>query len=254
MKRMRCCAGLLLVVLTATSFVVADTLEQVEMKLIETIERHRNWRYRYEHENVLDGTRWWEKMEGTVEYQRVPEGGYLYRMERRFRSYKKDDAGQEHRIEGEFVAVCDGKHIYNYQEINGERRALRFSLDAFPDPCDYRAMFAAQRQGHTLRLLPDGEIDGEPVYVIESVPLDRRNTGAARTVWYFAKRHGLTVRNVTEDILGAPTQTATASDFRFDSDIPRSRFEFRPPPGVEIQDANPPASAPPSTTRPAAGG
>lgn len=258
MNRIRLLVGLLWIALTVPCVIGADTLEQVEQRLIETVGRHRNWCYRYEHENILDGTRWWERMEGIVEYERIPGGGYLYRMERRFQSYKKDDAGKEHRIEGEFIAVCDGKHIYNYQDVGGERRVLRFSLDAFPNPCDYRTMFAAQRQENTLRLLPDAVVDGQPVYVIESIPLDRRNTGAARTVWYFAKQNGLTVRNVTEDILGNPTQTAIASDIRIDVDIPRSRFEFQPPAGVEIQDANPPAARHPATSsqpasRPAAG-
>ncbi|MBL8880688.1 MAG: hypothetical protein JNG88_16365 [Phycisphaerales bacterium] len=230
-----------------------ETLDDVQRKLIATVEKHRTWRYRFENDNMLDGPRWWEHIEGTVEYERLDGGGYLYRTERRFRSYKKDDDGREHKLEGEFTAVCDGRNIYNYQVINNERRAMRLDLNAFPNPCDYRAMFEAQRAAGTMRLLPDETIDGQPTYVIESVPNDRRNSGAARTVWYFAKSHGMTIKNVTEDILGTPTVTATATDFQFDIDIPRSRFEFKAPHGVEIVDGNnpnPPPTTQPVTTQP----
>lgn len=231
-----------------------ESLEDVERKLIATVEKHRNWRYRFENENILDGTRWWERIEGTVEYERLDGGGYLYRTERRFRSYKKDDEGKEHKIDGEFIAVCDGKNIYNYQAVNGERHATRLNLNAFPNPCDYRAMFESQHASSSMRLLPEEKIDGQRTYVIESIPNDRRNSGAARTVWYFSQQHGLSIRNVTEDILGTPTVTATASDFQFDLDIPRARFEFKAPPGVEIVDGNnpnPPPTSQPSATQPA---
>ncbi len=137
------------------------------------------------------------------------------------------------------IAIIDGQLARTYFEAGrGEdatRRARKAPLGELnPGMCpEPRMLFEMLAGRFNVKGLSSEVVNDREVHVLEA----RRKTDPESS-WrfYFDKQTGAIVKWV-KNVGDRATVTSHYSDFEFDVPIPAERFEFKPPPGVEVTDA-----------------
>jgi hypothetical protein len=137
------------------------------------------------------------------------------------------------------IAIIDGRHAHSFFEAGrGEdatRRATKSRLDRLnPGMCpDPRLLFEMLTGRFNVKGLSSEVVNDSEVHVLEA---QRKTEPESSWRFYFDKQTGAILKWV-KNVGGTATVTSRYSDFEFDVPIPDERFDFKPPPGVEIIDA-----------------
>lgn len=212
----------------------ADTIQAVEKELLQKwqqvdsmiakIERHRELR-------TPDGTVR-KRAAGTYEFLKL-DGRLVYRvdMSSRTTNYLK---GNDTMLDVDVVSIHDGQFVYTVTEIEGETSAVKTTPTAAPN-FDLKWSFAEMHKDHVLTLNKDADIEGEPVYVIQAKPMDRK-TFIDRQLYYYSKETGALLKTETIDNDRRVIIMTEYTDIKINVGIPAERFVFHAPPGVRVTD------------------
>ena len=213
---------------------VADELEKVEKELTAAWKKHKSMTAKMTTVTKMEQQGFSMESTGTGTSEMMRTGdNVLYRMEVNTLTVQKV-AGQETKNEGKTTVVGDGNYVYTLTENAGQKMAVKTKMDKQVTGDPHEA-FELLRQQFNLKLLPDEKIDGLDAYAIEATP--KQDQGMAfRSVFYYAKEHGVLTKAITYDSDGKPMTTMTYTDLKFDVKIDPKHFVFEAPPGVEVLD------------------
>lgn len=148
------------------------------------------------------------------------------------------------RIEQRRLQIVDGSFTYLLTDSGKSQYAVKLDIDPQhtyePGP-----LFAKLHRDQSVKLLPDGEVEGHPTYVIQTLAPEQSQNLFARSLLYFDRKSGFLRRIVAYDAQDRPVTTMTYTDLKLDVPIERARFVFQPPAGVGIVDGT--AAARPTT-------
>jgi outer membrane lipoprotein-sorting protein len=235
---MRTQLGFCLFVLLFAANLRAETLDEVEKKLMQAHAGLQSYTARLKHvENVpLTGTDFMASdVDGTVEWMRKGEA-ILYRMEIRGTSTQKFGPN-ESKAEQTSTFVSDGKMFYTFAEQMGQKRFIKQKADNSIIG-DIRSVLDTVRVENNFKLAADDKVDGAECSVIEVTPKvpPSDDNPIHTTLIYFRKDNGLNVRVLSRNKAGKDIYDNTILDLITNVPIDASRFVLPPPPGVEITD------------------
>ena len=236
MKKTPCTVSALLFLLVPS--VRAETMDEVEKKLMEAHARLQSYTARLKHvENVpLTGTDFMASdVDGTIEWKRKGET-ILYRLEIRGTSTQKFGANEQ-KSEQTSTLVSDGKFFYTFAEQMGQKRFIKQKADTSIIG-DIRSVLDTVRADNHFKLAADDKVDGADCYVIEvtsNIPPSDDNP-IHKTLIYFRKDIGLNVRVLSRNKDGKDVYDNTLLQLKKDVSIDASRFVLHAPSDVEITD------------------
>ncbi len=95
-----------------------------------------------------------------------------------------------------------------------------------------RTLFNKLKRLYVLTRMPDSEIDGQAVHVIDAAPPSRRG----RVTFAFSAESGAMVQMKMETDTGESSRTVLFSNIEVNPDLDDVLFENKPPPGVDVLD------------------
>lgn len=235
--RLSCaCAALLI---SPLGLRAADTLEEVEKKLIEAAEKNKTMTARMVSTMEMEGAqmKMKSKQEGTLETARRGEK-YLSRSEAKSTGTNKFGDQPEQKIEEKSLAIFDGDYLYTYSEGANGKQAFKMKADTTKQGAVSRRMFDDLRKGHELKLLPEEKVDGRACYVIEATPRKAGEGVTQKNTFWYDKESAVVMKMVFErkDANARTNSTTVMSEVKLGVDIKPERFVFKAPDGVEVVD------------------
>lgn len=234
----RTVACLLLAGLAGGAF--AETLEDVEKKLIEAAKKIKSSQYTSTMESNVEspGFKMKSKMvDKTITMRKGDK--WLWRSEGQTNS-EIDAAGNSTKQEIKTLIVSDGDVLYTVTEMDGAKQYMKSKVT--PENsinAQSEKMLENLRALGDVKLAAGEKVDGKDCWVIEVVlkpgsPMTMM--GAEKSRYFYDKSTGMFLKSVTLNKDGKASQTLTISDVKIDESISEDRFKFTPPPGVEVQD------------------
>jgi len=225
-------AGLLI---AAPAF--AETLEEVEKKIVEAQSKHKTVQYKDKtnSESNMPGMMMKSSMDSTIELMRKGDK-FLSRADVKSVNITKMGDQPEQKIESTMTMIYDGQFAYTINETAGMKSAMKMKPDANTyDPVN---MFKTLHENFELKLLPEEKLDGKAMYVIELAGKKGQpeNPAFSRIATYYSKDTGLAMKSVHFDKAGKQVGSSVASDVKLNSEIKPERFVFKAPEGVEVMD------------------
>jgi outer membrane lipoprotein-sorting protein len=177
---------------------------------------------------------------GQVEFMRVENG-------QRFRMEMVNKLGGNMPIPGgameqKVLSVYNGELIYNEMEAMGMKKYSKAKPkegDTDNQVGGKNVVDSMRKQGE-VKLLPDEEVNGASAYVFEVTPnAQTKQEGPIKpdkVKFYIAKDSGIKVRTVMLDAAGGTLMTMSYLDIKLNPELDPKRFEYAPPPGVEVVD------------------
>jgi outer membrane lipoprotein-sorting protein len=145
-------------------------------------------------------------------------------------------------MEQKALSVFNGEIVYSEMEAMGRKKYTKATPKADDErsPVGGRSMVEKIRKRGEVRLLPDEQVNGVDSYVLELKP-DKagRQEGPIKPElirFYVAKDSGIQVRSILMDADGDPVLTTNYSDITVNPELDPKRFDYTPPPGVEVID------------------
>lgn len=142
----------------------------------------------------------------------------------------------EQKLQSKVINVTDGKVAYTLTEQMGQKMCIKNkpeNAQAF-DPAD---MFKSLRMQFKLTALPEEKLDGEEVFVIEGTPRELTpGNPVTKLRVLIGKAHGMVLKQTIFGTDGAPMQTITYEDVKFDGPVDAAVFKFEVPEGVQVID------------------
>jgi outer membrane lipoprotein-sorting protein len=172
-------------------------------------------------------------MEATTEWSKQGDK-VMYRMDLKGTS-SQNMGGQETKMDSTSSMICDGEFTYTVAENMGQKMAMKQKLDP-QQSGDVKAVFSGLKEDSNLKVLPEEKIDGTTCVVLEAVAKQAEGSPISRTLMYFAKETGITMKAVGLDKSDKPVFTMTVSDVKINTEIKPDRFVFKAPEGVVVQD------------------
>ncbi len=252
LKLQRLLAIVVTLVSCAASAVRAETLEEVKQKISDRLDRLRSVQARLTIVQDVDsrGSVYQARTEGLYEIQnkgaRSP-----FRSDMKVTQTLKESGGGSKKAEFTTLSICDGEFVYTLQEGMGRRSASKGRVDPARAMFGDKAFLENLQRDYNLKLLADDYVDGTPAWVIEATPKDAANSPIGRMNHYFHKDSGLWVKAIGRNREGKVISQTAVADIKLNVEIPASRFEFHPPPGVEVVDLTGGSPARPDGARPA---
>lgn len=227
-----CCLAVLLPAYPAA----AETIEDVEKKIIESQGKLKSYTAKMKTKQDLDvgeGNRIKSDVEGAVEWMRKGDK-VLYHSELKGSSVQTY-AGKDMKNDVSSTMVSDGDFLYVMSDQMGQKMVVKQKYDPSVTG-EAKTMFETLRREHALKLLPDEKVDGAEVYVIEATAKSADMQPINKTVLYFRKDNGLPVKTVGMDKKNQPVSSSATTDIKLNADIKPERFEFKAPEGVQVID------------------
>ncbi|MBX7254931.1 MAG: hypothetical protein K1Y02_01125 [Candidatus Hydrogenedentes bacterium] len=140
------------------------------------------------------------------------------------------------------LTVFDGTTLYTQMSMAGRQKAAKRDPNSGTSrsPESGKEMFDSLRKKGDLTLLPDAEVDGKPVFVLEVKPKPEDQKDAPVTIAairvYVAKESGIQVKSEFLDAANKPFTTVHYTDIALNAKIDPSRFVYTPPKGVKVED------------------
>lgn len=223
----------------------ADTLEEVEKKIVDAADKVKSFTADVSTvtEAKGEGFSTSSRMQGTSEVMRKGDT-VLMHMELKTTGVTKI-GDQEQKMESTSLMVCDGDFNYVLTEQAGQKMAMKMKADPKMAGISSKQLFTEWGKENDLKLLPDEKVDGRDAYVIEVTP---KKPGAAtgKQLAYFDKEHGLMLKMVVMGEDGKPMSTTTLSNYKTGVDLKPDRFVFKAPEGVQVMDMTKAAPAVPA--------
>ena len=216
----------------------ADTLEEVEQKLIESYQKLKSYSARskaVQDYQFGEGNGIKSESEGTIEWMRQDDK-FLLRSEGKT-SAVQTMAGQQNKSEQKALTISDGQFLYTLMEQGGEKTA--YKRKAEPSMIgDARSLLEGLRAEHVIKVLSDETVDGQACYVIEATPRESQAGMASTQMLYFRKDVGINIKTVVLDQNKKAVLVSTLSELKINPDINAERFVFKVPEGVPVTDLN----------------
>lgn len=226
-------AGLIVALLSMTA--AADTLEQMEKKIVAAADKVKSGTADIRMVMEMDNPMMTMKStgKGTMEFMR--QGAkHLSRIELKTTMVSKQ-GDQEQKMERAMLVVTDGDFVYSLTEQFGQKMAMKTRVDPQSQSLASQQMFTQLHEDYTLKALPDEKVGDEAVYVIEATP-KQSNAQTGKSIYYYGQASGLMLKMVTMSPQGKPMHTMTVSNVKLNVDLKPERFVFKAPPGVTVQD------------------
>ncbi|MCC7292017.1 MAG: outer membrane lipoprotein carrier protein LolA [Phycisphaerales bacterium] len=214
---------------------MGETVEEIEKKLTEAYAKMTSYSAKVKTDTDMDmGDSGSSKShtEGTMEWMRKGDK-VLMRMDMKMNSVTKV-AGQEIKMDGTTLMICDGDFTYTVTDMAGQKSAMKAAVD--PNAIgDVKNMFALWKKDYELKVLPDAKAEGEDCYVIEATP---KSPGAVvgKMQASFSKKNGMSVRMVSFDAKGKQATVMVTTDIKLGAALAADRFVFKAPEGVQVMD------------------
>ena len=254
MKTTRLCCALVAGLVFSGAARAADTLEDIEKKILAQAEKNKTLSARTATSSEIEATgmRMKSKAEGTYEVARRGEKTLL-RMESKSSGTTKIGDQPETKSEDKSLVIADGEFYYTLTETAGQKMAMKMKLDPSKSSVTSKEGFDQMHKNYNLKLLPDEKIEGQEVYVIEATPKKAQPDTTELNKYYYAKETGVLVKAVTES-KGEQSKskvTFSLSEVKPNADIKPERFVFKAPEGVAVMDMTKIDTAPSAETAPA---
>jgi len=222
----------------ASAAASAETLEEVEKKLIDAYSKLKSYTARLkEAEDIPMAAGDYTKSDtqGTVEWMRKGDK-ILFRMEISGTSTQKYGTS-ESKGQQSSTLVCDGEMFYTLGEQAGQKRFIKQKRDSSIDG-DFRTMLDMVRTENDVKLLADAKVDGAECIVVEITPRAKPadDDPIHKNLAYFRKDIGLNVKVASFNKDGKEIFSHTLLDLKTDVAIDSARFVLKAPDGVEITD------------------
>lgn len=227
------CAGLM--ALSLTGVVQAQSLEDVEKKLIEAHSKLKSYTSKTKTVQNFDmgGNKMSSDYGGTVEWKRDGDK-QMFRTEMKGTT-TQSMGGTDNKMEVSVLMISDGNFLYTLSEQMGQKMATKQKPDTAMTG-DPQKLFEKIRADNDVKVLPDEKVDGASTIVLEVTPKDSADGPVAKSVMYFAKDTGINVKVVGKDKEGKEVFTNTSTDIKVNTEIPKDRFVFTAPEGVQVMD------------------
>jgi hypothetical protein len=173
------------------------------------------------------------KAEGKMDYLKTADKT-LYRQE------VKLNVNGPSPMEADVVMLFDGADLYVTSSMNqgGKPDKQEPALERGTTPPGGGPLLDIMKRDLNLTLLPDAELDGTPVYVIEGTPKDPASKpGVAKMVFYFDKATGLQRKVEIYESKNVIAATLTYSDVQVNPEI--SEDVFKSPSSGSVPKAAP---------------
>lgn len=232
------------VMLGAAPAVRADTLEEVENRIAEAIQKHKSLiiTMRVMFDRKLGALEVKSKSETVSEYRILGDGHWLARIETKQRGTLRFQDAPERKTESSTLTIRDGTHNYTYYESEERKHVMKSRIDPerLTDPLGVRAQFKALRDSVVQKLIRDETVDGKRCYVIETTlrkeEAAHEDLDFVRSVTWYDKESGVMLKAAGYDESGREVMSFVTTEVRIDADIPDDRFVFKAPAGVDVVD------------------
>ena len=183
-----------------------------------------------------DGTLLEAKRTGTYEHLKHKQVN-LFRMEQEGKSFVPQGPGTgADTIKRKTLMVNDGEYEYQLTETPEGQEASKWRFDQRKSP-NPRTLLRSLAEVSTLVLVGQEENAGKKVYVIESIPKSAQQK-VSRVVYHF-RADGIMLKQESYDRKGDLRFVMELSDVEINVNLDPERFEFKPPPGVPVEDVTP---------------
>lgn len=209
----------------------AKTIEEVEKELEAAINKSKSYSATVLSSTEMDqgGMKMSMRMTGT--YAVLKDGDKMkFRMEGKT---KMEMPGMENAPgagEQKLLVISDGEYTYQLSETMGMKNAVKSKAESEVIP------WAAMRDTHELKVLPDEKVDGEDCFVIEAKAKEAAEMQANRLVFYCRKDIGATIKQVAFTAGDVPVNTLTFTDIKINPTFDPGHFKFEAPEGVTVVD------------------
>lgn len=222
--------------LALTGVVRADSLEDVEKKLVEAHSKMKSYTSKTKTVQSFDmgqGNKMSSDVGGIVEWKRDGD-------KQKFRTEMKGTTttsmgGTDNKMDISVMMVSDGDFLYSLSEQMGQKMATKQKPDTSMTG-DPKKLFEKIRSDNDVKVLADEKVDGTSCVVLEVIPKNAADVPVAKSVMYFSKETGINVKVVGKDKDGKDVFTNTSTDIKLNVDIPNDRFVFKAPEGVQVMD------------------
>lgn len=144
--------------------------------------------------------------------------------------------GKETKTESKITSASDGKFTYILSKDANGTQASKSKAATLADSRP-TMMFRALRQFSDITVLDDENVDGKACYVIQTKTKPQEGMPPqGRSVMYFRKDIGLSVKWMSYDANGKVTMKSLTTDLKLNASISESRFKLEIPPGVKVTD------------------
>lgn len=223
------CAFLLIVAGGAAASASAETLESVEKVLTDKFQEYNalsaKLKMTMQMAPGMSGT-----ATGTMEFLKH-DGKEKARSEMEM---KMDVGGQS--MTSRVLNVFDGENAYSINEMMGHKQVMRTDPSQMTGRAGGAAFFADLKRAHSVKLLPDEQVNGAAAYVIEATPKKPDPQGPSRFKYYFDKDKGLLIKMVGFNPSGQEAMNMTVSDVKVNPKLDPARFTYKPEPGTNVID------------------
>lgn len=228
----------------------AESLEEVEKKLLAAHAQLQSYSARMQHRERLEmsGTDYMAtEVTGTIEWMRKGDK-ILYRLDMSGTVTQKFGEAEPQVIGQTSTLVSDGTHYFTLAEQLGHRRFIKQKVDTTVNG-DIRSIIDIVKADNSIALAPDDKVEGAECHVIELTPKDPPGDDDPihKTLLYFRKDIGLNVKVVSRNKAGKTVYDRTLVDLKINPSIEPSRFVLERPADVELTDLTDVTDAPPSS-------
>lgn len=227
------------VVLVFGSAARADSLEEAKQKIHDKVSSYKSIEYKAYAKSEMTMPQM--SMKSTTEQfaQYVNKGDkILGRSETKISSEQK--MGEQSSKTAQTVTdISDGEFAYSVTDADGTKSAAKRKAEMNKElsPFNAMGMFKLMEENFAITLMPDETVDGKSAWVFELKPKNPAQAAVmGRTLSYFDKDSGISVKSVSYDPNGKPINTSVTKDIKINSNISPDRFVFKAPPGVEVVD------------------
>ncbi len=219
-----------------TGVVRADSIEDVEKKLIEAHSKMKSYTSKTKTVQSFDmggGNKMSSDYGGNIEWKRDGEK-QMFRTEMKGTT-TQSMGGTDNKMDVSVTMIGDGSFLYTLSDQMGQKMATKQKPDSAMTG-DPKKLFEKIHADNVVKLLPEEKVDGMSTIVLEVVPKDAAGSPVAKSIMYFAKDTGINVKVVGKDKDGKEVFTNTSTDIKLNTEIPNDRFVFKAPEGVQVMD------------------
>lgn len=185
------------------------------------------------------------KMEGKGDLEGMKKNGkMLYRLELDQTILMGDSE-----MPNKMLVVFTGDQMFTETSMMGQTMVFKAKPEqqAQSVPGGGRESFKQLRANYDITVLPDEKINDEPVYVLEMRPKEKaqqkpQSPAASqqfeKSVLYIAQKTGFPLKMLMFGEDETPIMSLVYKDYKLDPELDPARFEYTPPAGAMVMDAN----------------
>lgn len=222
--------------LATSGFARADAFDEIEKNILEKFAKVKTMKASFATEVVREQptTTFTARGSGTVEMMKR-DNTTLLRMD--LLDVVDQTGPQNETFQRTRSTISDGTYQYLLSEFNGEIQAYRFKYDPAQNAFDSAAVLKTLRKDFNVNALPEEEIDGERVHVLEAMPIVYSDKEPiVRKQFFFSKKTGLLIKRIGFDATDVERDQFLLTNIKINEEIKKERFEFRPPAGIGVAD------------------